>query len=186
MKNNLSKSYIVSELPIKDGHYTIRSLERMDLDTYSEWPDYPVHYKRFNTSLKELPYSERDKRWRHYHRDHETIELIVDHAGVDCIAKFTLKNVNWKKSSIGNVGIRLHPDYCDKGHGSTLLSLIRDWCFRLGILRIQFDVLKSNERAIQCYLNSDFKIITQPKSSTSFFCWMESVPVEKSITTVFI
>lgn len=168
------KRRILAKLPFSIDDFIIRELKRTDIDIYANWPDYPIKYEMFNTSLKNRPISERDNRWECYHQDNKTISLIVDHKKEKVIGKFSLTRINWEKMHVENVGIRIHPNWCNKGYGTKLLKSISDWCFDNGIEKIKFDVLSTNNRAIKSYRNAGYKIIGEFKCGDAMFYWMES------------
>jgi len=169
-----NKSKIQLALPFKIEEYVIRELEREDFDRYVNWPDYPSPYKMFNTSLKNKPTSEREKRWEEYCANNNSITLAVDYKESKMIAKFSLIEIDWEEKCVKNMGIRLHPHWCNMGNGTKLLKSITNWCFNNGIIRIQFDVLSTNQRAIKSYQKSGYCIVDEIEKENIIFYLMES------------
>lgn len=54
------------------------------------------------------------------------------------------------------MGIRVHPDWCNKGVGTEALRALADWAFRQGITSLRLDVCAANPRAIRCYEKTGF------------------------------
>jgi len=44
MKEILTKNVLLEELPLCEGHLTIRPWTRQDLEVFAAWPDYPFPY----------------------------------------------------------------------------------------------------------------------------------------------
>lgn len=169
-----NKNKMQLELPFEIEEFVIRELEREDIELYANWPDYPTPYEMFNTSLKNKPTSERKKRWEEYRSNNNVITLVVDHKESKTIAKFSFMEIDWEEKSVKNVGIRLHPHWCNMGNGTKLLKGITNWCFNNGIQHIQFDVLSTNQRAIKSYQNAGYCIVDDFKNENGIFYWMES------------
>lgn len=175
-KQNNSKEYkktFLTSLPFKVDEFTVRELNRKDIDIYVNWPEYPYPYKMFNTSLKYKPLSERDNRWEDYCTNNNTISLVVEHKEEEVVGKFSLTKIDWKEMCVNNMGIRIHPQWCSKGYGTRLLKGISDWCFNNGIVKIKFDVLSTNQRAVKSYKNVGYKIIDEFECRNAIFYWME-------------
>lgn len=168
-----NKERLLCKLPFKVDDFTIRELSREDIDIYASWPDYPSPYEMFNSSLKTKPISARDTRWESYCKDNNLITLVVEHEKEKVVGKFSLVDVNWKEMSVENMGIRVHPHWCNKGHGTKILKSISHWCFKNGIEKIRFDVLSTNQRAVKSYENAGYRIIDEFKRGDAIFYLME-------------
>lgn len=166
------KKRILTSLPFNVDIFTIRELNRQDIDLYVSWPDYPPPYEMFNTSLKNKPLTERDKRWESYCQNNNTLSLVVEYKE-EMIGKFSLLEIDWKKMSVNNMSIRLHPQWCNNGNGTKILKGISNWCFDNGIVKIKFDVLSTNQRAVKSYKNIGYKIIDKFEHGNATFYWME-------------
>lgn len=173
LKNKENKTKLLKNLPFEVGCFGIRELEREDIDVYANWPDYPLEYSMFNTSLKEKPLSERDKRWGQYCNSDNSVSLTIDYKDERVIGRFSLVEIDWEKEKVNNMSIRLHPQWCNSGNGAVILKVISRWCFNNGIKTIKFDVLSTNKRAIKSYKNAGFEIIDEFKRNDSVFYWME-------------
>jgi RimJ/RimL family protein N-acetyltransferase len=158
---NLSKEKIQNKLPIVAQNLYIRELEREDIDNYANWPLYKGDKAMFNSSLKKAPIGEREKRWDSYQESKKSLSLVIDVDQNKTIGKFALVNIDWDKKTVGNMSIRLHPDYCDRGIGTLMLKEVIVFCFDLGIELVSLDVLASNTGAVKSYLNSGFEVIEE-------------------------
>jgi len=167
------KKKLLNELPLKVDGFTVRELKREDLDLYADWPEYPQPYDMFNTSLKDKPLVERDRRWEQYHQSNNSINLVVDYQEEKVVGKFGFYEIDWKEMCVNNVGIRMHPHWCDKGNGTLILKAISNWFFNNGIVKIKFDVLSTNQRAVKSYKNVGYIIIDEFKGENATFYWME-------------
>jgi len=168
-----NKKIMLLNLPFKVDDFIIRELNRQDIDIYANWPDYPSPYEMFNTSLKNEPFAERDKRWRNYCENNNILSLVVEHEQEKVVGKFSLGEIDWVEKQVNNIGIRMHPHWCNKGYGTKLLISISKWCFRNGIVKIKFDVLSTNYRAIKSYKKAGYKIIDEFSDNNAIFYWME-------------
>lgn len=164
---------MIKTLPFEINGFIVRELNRKDIDIYANWPDYPYPYEMFNTSLKKKPINERDKKWNDYLNNNTSVSLVVDSKEETVVGKFSLFSIDWEEMSVNNVGIRLHPDWCNKGNGAKILRGISKWCFNNGIARIKFDVLSTNKRAIKSYKNAGYKIVDKFYQGKDMFYWME-------------
>lgn len=163
------RKILENALPIKNDSFTIRHISREDLEAFYNWPDYPHHYSMFNSSIKTKSKEERDIIWDNYLATHGHITLVIDHVREKCIGKYSLIFDETSDNVISNMGIRIRPDYCNKGYGRKLLETISEWAFINQIKSIQFDVLESNERAVKCYSNASYKIIKRYEKHDAWF-----------------
>lgn len=167
------KKRMLERLPFKVDDFTVREINRQDIDIYANWPDYPAPYEMFNTSLKKKPASQRDKRWEGYCQNNNSISLIVEHIEEKVVGKYSFVDIDWETMCINNVGIRVHPGWCNKGYGTRILKAISEWFFENGIKKIKLDVLSTNHRAIKSYKNAGYKITDEFKRDSASFYWME-------------
>jgi len=167
------KKRILTSLPFNVDDFTVRELNRQDIDVYVNWPDYPSSYEMFNTSLKNKPFSERDKRWESYCQNNNTLSLVVEEKEEKMVGKFSLLEIDWKEMCVNNMSIRLHPQWCNNGNGTRILKGISNWCFNNGIIKIRFDVLSTNQRAVNSYKKVGYNIIDEFKYGNAIFYWME-------------
>ncbi|MBI9014730.1 MAG: GNAT family N-acetyltransferase [Clostridiales bacterium] len=163
------KRLLEESLPIYMTDFTIRSFEREDLERLFNWPDHKGQYSMFNSSIKKLSFREREDLWRDRDPNTNVLTLIVDHKDQKTIGKYSLIMDEMKPSIVSNMGIRMNPDYCDKGYGTEILSTIKEWCFLNGIESIGFDVLETNQRAIACYEKVGFKVVKRYEKYKTFF-----------------
>ena len=163
------KQLLEESLPIYMDDFTIRSFEREDLERLFNWPEHEGQYSMFNSSIKKLSFDEREKLWRERDPNSNALTLIVDYKDQKTIGKYSLIMDEINSSIISNMGIRMNPDYCDKGYGTEILSTIKEWCFINSIESMGFDVLETNKRAIACYEKVGFKVVKRYEQYDAYF-----------------
>jgi RimJ/RimL family protein N-acetyltransferase len=122
----------------------------------SRWPEYPEPYNVFNFSFAHLGPSEMDSFYEARRRQADRIVLVVDHGDVKPVGYLALLGIDWESRRCSNMGIRIHPEWCDKGVGAGMLATVRDWWFANGMNGLRLDVASSNARAVRCYENVGF------------------------------
>lgn len=80
----------------------------------------------------------------------------MDHEKAVAIGYSALHEIDWKERAIGNMGVRLHPAWCDKGLGTFMIARVVNWCLTNGIRKLRLDVAASNQRAVRCYEKAGF------------------------------
>lgn len=165
----LSREKITRKLPLTFGEYTIRELTRADIDNYANWPEYQGYKKMFNSSLKSRPYTDRDKRWLNYLSGTTSVAMILESKAEKTLGQFALLDIDWAKQRVGNMSIRLHPDYCDQGIGTKVLLEIAEFIFRQGFHSIELDVLASNVGAVKSYKKAGFKVSEEIEKENDLF-----------------
>jgi RimJ/RimL family protein N-acetyltransferase len=110
-------------------------------------------------------------------RDHAPSEVFLPCEGreVSLIAWFALREISWEKREVGNMSIRLHPEFCDRGIGTLLSQGIFAWCHGQGFLRLRLDVLAANLRAVRCYEKAGMHKTDEFEKDGATFWWMESI-----------
>lgn len=151
MKLSLTKEKLLSELPIEEGPLSVRAWTRDDLDTLVAWPKYPFPYEGFEFSFKTMDTKNRDKFFKERSESSDIFSLVIDETNQPAIGYIALAKIDWVEGQIGNFGFRIHPDWVDKGIGTSVLRTVCLWCFDCGISSIGVDVAASNPRAIRCY-----------------------------------
>ena len=146
-----SKEDMLKSLPIRQGDITIRSWTREDTYERANWSSYPAPYADFNFALRGASKKELDRHFLDRDSDPERLPLAVDHITQAVIGYFALHEINWSERSIGNVGLRIHPEWCDKGIGTSVLAGIAKWCRECGMRTLRLDVSAANQRAVRCY-----------------------------------
>ncbi len=76
---------------------------------------------------------------------------------------FPIGEVNYKVRGIYEFGIKLIPDFQNKGLGKKVLTLFFDYLYYIGAKDLTADVLVSNKRAIKLYSSIGFKVIEEKK-----------------------
>lgn len=147
---------MLHSLPIKEREFCIRLCERRDLDELAAWPDYPPSYEAFNFSFASMDRDEKDILFRKREREEDRITLIMDNEEAAAIGYAVLHDIDWNERTISNMGIRVHPAWCDKGVGTFMISRVVHWCFTSGIRKLRLDVAAPNQRAVRCYEKAGF------------------------------
>lgn len=167
------KNKIVMKLPISYENYTLREIKRSDFDLYAKWPKYPEPYESYNTVFEETSDEERDERFEKYSNQNESIMFSIDYMGKEMIGKFSFLAYDEENKSINNMSIRLHPDWCDAGHGTKLLSYISELAASADIESISFDVNSNNKRALKSYTKAGFSIAGEHELKEQLYYWMK-------------
>jgi len=163
------KHLLEEALPIHMTEFTIRTIEREDLERLFNWPNFEGQYSMFNSSIKKLNFEEREKIWSDRDPNSNVLTLIVDYKNQKTIGKYSLIMDEVDSSIISNMGIRMNPEYCDRGYGTEILSTIKEWCFLNGVKSLGFDVLETNKRAIACYEKVGLKVIKRYQKYDAYF-----------------
>ena len=147
---------MLAALPLDARDLTIRQWTRDDLDQLAAWPAYPFPYEAFGFSFADASCVERDRVFEEREGDPARITLVVcrDEAWVGYLA---LLAIDWKTGTVGNLGIRIHPERCGHGIGSLMLRAVIDWGVKHGLDSFRLDVAASNPRAIRCYEKAGFQ-----------------------------
>lgn len=147
---------MLASLPIREADLLIRSWGRDDLDALARWPGYPSPYEAFNLPFAGMTATELERSFQSRNEEPDRITVIVDHAAQPVIGYFVLVQIDWKGRRVGNMGCRLHPSWCDRGIGTSVMRTISNWCFDCGMKRVRLDVAAANPRAIRCYEKAGF------------------------------
>ena len=137
----------------------IRSLSRDDLDLLAQWPSYPWPYDVFRFSFASLGKSEMDAVFMQRAVRDDRITLVTDVEEKTAIGYVTLVDIDWEQKKAGNMGIRIHPAWCDKGIGTRMLQRLVNWWFEHGMRKLTLDVAATNQRAVACYSKVGFRQI---------------------------
>jgi RimJ/RimL family protein N-acetyltransferase len=154
---SLSKRTLVEALPLAAGDLAIREWTRDDMDVLSQWPDYVFPHHGFEFSFRALSSSERDRLYQARQEAPDLIVLVIDHAEATAIGYISLSRIDWSQNRFGNLGLRIHPHWVNKGIGSTSLRVVVDWAFNCGIKAIGVDVAASNVAAVRCHKKVGFR-----------------------------
>jgi RimJ/RimL family protein N-acetyltransferase len=152
------KERICRSLPIETDNFIIRLCNRNDIDTLSKWPAYPWPYNAFQFSFNTLSTHEKNTLFKMKVDQIDRITLVIDHLNNKAIGYVALVNIDWHNRKSQNMSIRIHPNWCDRGIGTSRLKSIADWWFRNEMLSLHLDVAASNRRAVKCYLKVGFRI----------------------------
>ena len=154
----LNKNILLQSLPLTDGDHEIRPWLRTDLDCLAQWPSYPFPYESLNYRFGTMSASEKDRHYRERDDNPDRVTLILDDDGHRAVGYLALVEIDWRIPRVGNMAVRISPDWCDKGIGTFLLRSISEWCFAQGLISLHLDVAASNPRAVRCYEKAGYKI----------------------------
>ncbi|MFQ5473888.1 MAG: GNAT family N-acetyltransferase, partial [Dehalococcoidia bacterium] len=129
---------------------------RRDIDLLASWPAYSEPYGSFGFTFVGLDPSGMDTLYQQRHAQPRRLSLVADHRSVKSIGYLALLDIDWERGQSGNMGIRVHPSWCNNGVGTAMLALIRDWWFASGMTGLRLDVASSNTRALRCYEKAGF------------------------------
>jgi len=146
----------VDRLPIVTRDLMIRHWTRTDLDLLAAWPSYPSAYAPFNMSCRRLMRVERDCYHSQRADDPNRISLVIDHGQTQVVGYIALLDIDWDTRRVGNMGVRIHPAWCDRGVGSVALAAIVEWGRGNGLRSFRLDVAAANPRAVHCYEKAGF------------------------------
>ena len=152
---------LIKTLPISKGTLKVRQCKRIDYDTLAHWPPYSWPYDVFNLRFATMTSQELDKLYKDRLGEENRITLIVDRKRDQAIGYIALIEIDWETRISGNMAIRLRPDHSDRGIGSEMLRLVKDWWFGADMRGLRLDVAASNGRAVKSYLNAGFIIVEE-------------------------
>ncbi len=95
------------------------------------------------------------------------VEALLVSTGVVALAE-----IDWLKGRVGNMGVRIHPEWCGKGIGTAVLRMISSRFLNAGMLEFQLDVAIANVRAIRCYEKVGFVPGEKFDRDSVPFMWM--------------
>jgi RimJ/RimL family protein N-acetyltransferase len=154
-----SKEGLLKSLPITAGDWTICAWTREDVEALATWPKYPFPYEGFEFSFRSMNPAARDAYFSQKQRNPNILPLVVNHAHEPAIGYLSLLEINWERGRVGNFGLRIHPDWVDKGVGTAVLWRVCFWSFECGMTSIGVDVAASNPRAVRCYRKVGFNLV---------------------------
>jgi RimJ/RimL family protein N-acetyltransferase len=145
------RAKLMETLPIRQEPMIVRLLERSDLDLLAQWPAYPEQYSVFTFGFASFGPAQMDSLYRERESDDNGFTLVVDRGSAKSIAYLAVLEIDWEVRWSGNMGIRVHPRWCDEGVGSWSLAAVAEWWFAAGMNGLRLDVASSNARAVRCY-----------------------------------
>jgi RimJ/RimL family protein N-acetyltransferase len=147
------KSKLLDRLPLSQGELTVREWTRQDLDLLASWPPYPFPYRGFEFSFAGMDAAERDQVFWSRQSRADAMVLVVDHCRGTrpAIGYLAPREIDWEAGTVGSVGMRVHPAWCGRGVGTSILRSVTRWSLQRGMRRWRLDVAASNARAVRCY-----------------------------------
>ena len=146
-----SKDRMLEALPVCEGSLTLRRRTKADTYARAGWPSYPPECRDFNFALSGASEEELDCHFLARDRNPNGIPLAADDVEQRAIAYVALHEIDWAKRTVGNVGLRIRPEWCSRGYGLRILRLAAGWCGDCAIRSIRLDVGGANIRAVRCY-----------------------------------
>lgn len=162
----------VGALPTDIGPFTLRRHTREDIDRRCCWPPYPAACAAFDATLRDRSTAQRNERHHLDTTDPERLVLGVSHPREELVAVFALMSIQWREGIVGTMGIRVHPDWCDRGNGTLLLDGLAGHCARHGLAELRLDVVMGNTRARRCYEKAGFEVFGEFDKNGEPSLWM--------------
>lgn len=161
---------IARRFPCTISEMDIRFLEMNDIVERSQWPSYVGYHKGFNLSLANEEVLQR--KYKAYSNDNSITFSLIDTDRV--VGFFSFNSINWNSKIVENMTIRIHPSYCNKGIGKTILKYLCDLLFDSGIKSIRLDVHAKNAIAHKCYKKCGFSEISTIEREGELYFLMEN------------
>lgn len=139
----------------------VRRTVREDFSHFSEWPPYEWPYDCYNLSASEGPYSEQSLWWQKIDAPDRCNYSVVHSESGEIIGLHAFVRIDWDNRIAGNMGIRIHPEFCDQGHCRETLTPLLNSVLNSGIIKIRLDVATSNARAVECYQKCGMVIVDE-------------------------
>lgn len=152
----LLKKSMLKSLPVRKGELTIRPWTREDTYERANWPSYPPPYVDFNFALMGASKEQLDRHFIVRHNDPNRLALAIDYGTQPVIGYLALHDIDWSAQRVGNLGLRIHPEWCDKGIGTSVIRMVARWCSECGMRALRLDVGPANPRALRCYQKAGF------------------------------
>ena len=142
-----------SQLPdrIVTARAVVRKAVPEDLPALAAWPDYPAPYREFSLSMDKARSTDGPCWWERIDWPDRCHYSVVDPEGAGIVGVLALVRIDWSVPAAGNMGVRIHPDFCDRGYGSETLGALLEAALDAGMRSIRLDVSPVNPRAIRCY-----------------------------------
>lgn len=148
---------LLDGLPVTRSGMSLRLLGRTDLDKLAAWPSYPWPHHAFRFRFSSFGKREMNIFFAERAVQDERISLVADSGPHTAIGYVSLVDIDWGQTKTRNVGMRVHPDWCDKGIGTRMLRMVQDWWLAAEMEGLCMDVAATNGRAIACYRKAGFR-----------------------------
>ena len=136
-----------------------RRTQADDLPKMEAWPPYPWPYEVFSMAPPSAASSDGAAWWRRIADPDRCHYSVVLRDTDEIIGLHAFVQIDWKRRSVGNMGVRIHPDLCGKGYGTESLSPLLAAVLDSGIRTIRLDVAATNKRPIRCYEKCGMTIV---------------------------
>lgn len=139
----------------------IRRAHPEDSVQIAAWPAYPWQWHWFNmTDTQAPPSPQSGLRWwqRIDDGDRCHYSVLLPTTG-QVIGVHVFTRIDWRERQVGNMGIRIHPEFCGQGYGAESLTGLLQAVLARGMRRIRLDVAASNGRAVRCYEKCGMRIV---------------------------
>ena len=141
------------------GLVTPRAIVRLavtdDLTQIGGWLPYPRAYAWANMVPSQRP--DRELWWRRIDWPDRAHYSVLDRITQEVIGVYAFAKIDWVVPEVGNMGIRIRPDWCDRRLGRETLAPLLGAMLGAGFKRIRLDVAAPNARAVRCYENCGMK-----------------------------
>ncbi len=154
--NRPTKRRLLAGLPLRVEDLCIRALRQGDIDLLAGWPGYPWPYERFDLPFAGLASAGRSEVFEARRADPGRITLVGDLPAQPCAVYLGLVQIDWRAGFVGNMGYRVHSEWCGRGIGTRFMRAVSDLCFEGGMRTLRLDVIAANARAIRCYEKAGF------------------------------
>ncbi len=151
-----TRDRMLKTLPAKQDGLTLRLCTRADYDALAKWPPYQWPFDGFNLRFSKMNKAELDGLYEERLRELDRVTLVAEEEGA-IVSYIALLEIDWLRGVSGNMAVRLHPEYTDRGIGTEMLTLVGDWWFRNGMNELRLDVAATNHRALRSYIKAGFK-----------------------------
>jgi len=151
-----TRDRVLKTLPVKQDGMILRLCTRADYDTLAKWPPYQWPYDGFNLRFSKMSKEELDRLYEERLGELDRVTLVAEEEDT-VVSYIALLEIDWLSGESGNMAVRLHPEYTDRGIGTVMLILVGDWWFRNGMNKLRLDVAATNHRAVRSYVKAGFK-----------------------------
>ncbi len=156
----ISKQLMPDEISFPE--ITIRKMISEDLPCIASWPPYPWPSDWANMVGNESAKTEDGNYWwEQIDKPDRCHYSIITRESGDIIGVYTFSKIDWVNKNIGNMGVRIHPDWRGKGIGSQTLSILIQEVLKVGIKSIRLDVGATGKHTIQLYRKCGMKIVDE-------------------------
>ena len=138
----------------------VRRMAADDVAQFDAWPGYPWPFECFDINAKARAGKE-SPWWTMGDAPDRCHYSVVLPATGEVIGLHAFLGIDYEKRVIGNMGIRIRPDVCDRGYGRETLQPLLEAVLASGMRSIRLDVAATNAHAIRCYERCGMRIVDE-------------------------